>query len=78
MSKYIKPTISLVGNTGIATASASSCSASTADAKLVEQILKDMGFSDVSQAFGTLENCAIPIDIEGYCKFSSSIQVFFS
>ncbi len=77
MSKYIKPTISLVGNTGIATASASSCSASTADAKLVEQILKDMGIT-ASQAFGTSENCQVPVPIEGYCKFSSSIQVFFS
>lgn len=77
MSKYIKPTISLL-NTGVSPASASSCTSSTTDAKLVEQILKDMGFSDVSQAFASSEPCTFSVDIEGYCKFSSSIQVFFS
>lgn len=78
MNKYIKPTISLVSNGGIATASASSCSSSTADAQLVESILNGMGYTDVSAAFGTHEQCEIPVDIEGYCKFSSAIQVFFS
>lgn len=76
MSNYIKPTISLMGSEPMV-ASASSCTASTADAKLIEQILKDMGITS-EQAFGTSESCEVTIPIEGYCKFSSAIQVFFS
>jgi hypothetical protein len=79
MSKYIKPTISLVGNAGIATVSAS-CSTSTTDAQMIKQILQMMGYSeaDYSQAFGANEPCVIKVEIEGYCKFSSAIQVFNS
>lgn len=78
MSKYIKPTISLV-SAGTALASTSSCSSSKADAELVASILTAMGFTgDFNQAFSTDESCVFPIDMEGYCKFSSAIQVFFS
>ncbi len=79
MSKYIKPTISLVGDAGIATVSAS-CSTSTTDAQLIKQILQMMGYTsaDYPQTFGANEPCAIQLEIEGYCKFSSAIQVFNS
>lgn len=79
MSKYIKPTISLVGDAGIATVSAS-CSTSTTDAQMIKQILQAMGYSgsDYSNTFGANEPCIIKLEIEGYCKFSSAIQVFNS
>lgn len=79
MSNYIKPVISLVGDAGIATVSAS-CSTSTTDAQKIKQILQIMGYSgsDYSKAFGLNESCEIKVDIEGYCKFSSAIQVFNS
>lgn len=75
MSKYIKPTISLL-NVGTSTASASSCSTSTADANQVLDILASMGF-DPETAFGMNEACANTVFLD-YCKFTSSIQVFFS
>ena len=77
MSNYVKPTISLMGSEPMV-ASASSCSASTADAEYVKKILLAMGYSDVTTAFSTNEFCENPVDIAGYCKFSSAIQVFFS
>lgn len=79
MSNYIKPTISLVGDAGIATVSAS-CSTSTTDAQMIKKILQMMGYpvSSYEQAFGANEPCAIKLEIEGYCKFSSAIQVFNS
>lgn len=77
MSNYIKPTISLMGSEPMV-ASASSCSASTADAEYVKKILLAMGYQDLSNAFSSQEPCTTKVDIAGYCKFSSAIQVFFS
>ncbi len=76
MSKYIKPTISLV-NSVAAAGAASSCSTSTSDAKEIKDILLSMGY-DLETAFGAIENCKDPVMFEEYCKFSSSIQIFFS
>ncbi len=76
MSKYIKPTISLLSLNASA-ASASSCSTSTTDAKEIMAMLKDMGY-DESTAFGMVESCENPVMFEDYCKFTSSIQIFFS
>lgn len=76
MSKYIKPTISLL-NTGTALAAASTCSGSTTDANTVKEILISMGY-DVNKAFGIYETCEQTVTIGDYCKFTSSIQVFFS
>ncbi|MBQ9850838.1 MAG: hypothetical protein IJO36_09080 [Clostridia bacterium] len=76
MNKYIKPTISLVAS-GTTTASASSCSTSTSDAKQIKDILISMGY-DINQAFGFMEPCEQQVAFEDYCKFTSSIQIFFS
>lgn len=76
MSKYIKPTISLL-SVGTNAVAASTCSTSTTDAKEIMDILKDMGYSE-EFAFGAGEGCQEPVVIDDYCKFSSSIQVFFS
>lgn len=76
MSKYSKPTISLISLNGTS-AMASSCSSSTADAEMVKDILISMGY-DPSKAFSSFEACEEPFDFEDYCKFSSGIQVFFS
>lgn len=76
MSKYTKPTISFISLNATA-AAASSCSTSTADAKEIEEILEMMG-ADPSTAFSSTESCKFPFDYEGYCKFTSSIQVFYS
>ncbi len=76
MSKYIKPTISLLPLSANA-AAASSCSTSTTDAKEILAILKDMGY-DVNNAFGIGEGCQEEIIFEDYCKFTSSIQIFYS
>ena len=76
MSKYTKPTISFISLNATAVA-ASNCSASTTDAKEIEEILKMMG-ADPSTAFASTEACGFPFDYEGYCKFTSSIQVFYS
>lgn len=76
MNKYIKPTITLL-NAGTTTAAASSCSTSTTEAKEIEAMLKDMGYTS-ENAFSATEPCSEPVVIEDYCKFTSSIQVFFS
>ena len=77
MSNYIKPTISLVASRTSGGA-ASSCSTSTTDAKEIMDILVSMGY-DPNNAFGTLEGCPEQVVLyEDYCKFSSSIQVFYS
>ena len=76
MSKYTKPTVSLISLNANAVA-ASNCSSSTADAKEIKDILESMGY-DLTQAFNASENCAQPVMFEDYCKFSSSIQVFYS
>lgn len=76
MSKYTKPTVSLISLNANPIA-ASNCSSSTTDAKEIKDILEDMGY-DLSKAFNAMENCAEPVIFEEYCKFSSSIQVFFS
>lgn len=76
MSKYIKPTVSLLSLNANA-AAASSCSTSTEDAKEIKDILISMGY-DINNAFSTMEPCTEQVMFEDYCKFSSSIQVFFS
>ena len=76
MSKYSKPTISLI-TLNSSSAVASSCTSSTADAELVKEILVSMGY-DPANAFSSYEPCSEPFDFEDYCKFSSGVQVFFS
>ncbi len=76
MSKYTKPTISLISLNANPVVAAS-CSTSAADAKEIKEILESMGY-DMNQAFGIYEACNEPVAFEDYCKFSSSIQVFFS
>ena len=76
MSKYTKPTISLI-SLNATTAAASSCSTSTTDANEIKDILISMGY-DMNNAFGAYENCTEVVAFEDYCKFSSSIQIFFS
>lgn len=76
MSKYTKPTVSFISLNANA-AAASSCSTSTADAKEIKDILISMGY-DMNNAFGAFEGCEEPVAFEDYCKFSSSIQIFFS
>lgn len=76
MSKYIKPTISLLPLNANA-AAASSCSTSTTDANEIMDILKEMGY-DIPNAFGMGEGCQEEVIFEDYCKFTSSIQIFFS
>lgn len=76
MSNYIKPTITLL-NATTTTSATSSCSTSTTDAKELMEMLKDMGYN-TENAFGVVESCTEMVTIDDYCKFSSSIQVFFS
>ena len=76
MNKYMKPTITLVAS-GTASGIASSCSTSAEDAKEIKDILISMGY-DINQAFGMKEGCTEPVTFEDYCKFTSSIQVFYS
>ncbi len=76
MSKYIKPTITLAATTA-ASGATSSCSSSTVDAKEIMAILESMGY-DIENAFGMIEGCGEPVMFEDYCKFSSSIQIFYS
>ena len=76
MSKYTKPKVSFISLNANA-AAASSCSSSTADAEMVKEILISMGYN-LDYAFGMYEGCIEPVTFEDYCKFSSSIQVFFS
>lgn len=78
MSKYIKPTI-MLSATGASNVAASSCSTSTEDAMEIKNILESMGYDiNSGKAFGVAEGCTEPILFEDYCKFSSSIQIFFS
>lgn len=76
MSKYTKPTVSLISLNANPVA-ASNCSTSTTDANEIKDILISMGY-DINNAFGAAEGCKEPVVFEDYCKFSSSIQVFFS
>ena len=76
MSKYIKPTVSLI-SLNAASAATSSCSSNKADAEMVKDILISMGY-DPKNAFSSYEPCSEPFDFEDYCKFSSGVQVFFS
>ena len=76
MSKYIKPSVILL-DVGASNVAASSCSTSTEDAKEIKDILISMGY-DLNTAFGIAEGCPDTVMFEDYCKFSSSIQIFFS
>ncbi len=75
MSKYTKPTISLVALN--ASPAAYNCSNSTGDANEILDILESMGYN-IDNAFGMYEDCKEPVMFEDYCKFTSSIQIFFS
>lgn len=76
MNKYVKPTISLL-SAGANTRATSSCTTSKEDAKEFLGILESMGVNP-DTAFGTIEGCREPILFEDYCKFTSTIQIFFS
>jgi len=76
MNKYVKPTISLL-SAGTNTRATSSCTTSTADAKEIMDILISMGI-DKDTAFAPVEGCGSMVPIEDYCKFTSTIQIFFS
>lgn len=76
MSKYIKPTVSLV-SLNASPVAATNCSTSTADANEIKDILISMGYN-IDQAFGVADGCNEIVVFEDYCKFSSSIQVFYS
>ena len=77
MSKYVKPTISLL-STGTASAVASTCSTDTEEANTIKEILWSMGY-DANNAFGMYEDtCIEKVEFADYCKFSSSIQIFYS
>ena len=74
MNKYTKPTISLLPlNTS--TISASSCIVKGDALTELKAMLELMGVPE-NQAFGLGEACGFTV--EGYCKFTSSIQVFNS
>ena len=75
MNKYTKPTISLLPLTS-STISASSCVVKGNDLDDLKEMLKLMGVTDISKAFGISEGCIFTVD--AYCKFTSSIQVFNS
>ncbi len=76
MNKYVKPTISLL-SAGTNTGATSSCTTSTPDAKEIMDMLITMGY-DKDNAFAPFESCSEPVMIEDYCKFTSTIQIFFS
>lgn len=76
MSKYIKPTISVL-NASAVSAATSSCSGSTVDAKEVLDLLYAMGY-DPKQAFSAVDPCEQPVEFVDYCKFTSGVQVFYS
>ncbi len=76
MSKYIKPTITLAA-TGASSGAASSCSSSTVDAKEIMSILVSMGY-DPDKAFSAYDPCTEEVMFEDYCKFTSSVQIFYS
>lgn len=75
MSKYTKPTVSLIALN--ANAATNNCSNSTVDANELKDILISMGY-DINKAFGMTEPCEEQVMFEDYCKFSSSISVFTS
>ena len=78
MSKYTKPTNSVL-NANAVSNSTSSCSGSTTDAKAVIEMLYSMGY-DPDKCFGMAEyQCAEqPVTFMDYCKFTSGVQIFYS
>lgn len=76
MNKYVKPTISLLSS-GANTRATSSCTTSKEDARDFLAMLESMNINP-DAAFGMIEGCQEPIMFEEYCKFTSSIQIFFS
>lgn len=75
MSNYSKPTLSLIALSSSSVPA--NCANSTADAKEILEILKDMGY-DLDKAFGSTEHCEQEVMFDDYCKFSSTIRVFTS
>ena len=78
MSKYTKPTISVL-NANAVSGSTSSCSGSSTDAQAVLKMLEDMGY-DLNTCFGAYDGsaCPTPITFVDYCKFTSGVQIFYS
>jgi len=76
MSKYIKPTISVL-NANAVSNSTSSCSGSSTDAKAVIDMLVQMGY-DPKNCFSMYETCIDQITFVDYCKFTSGVQIFYS
>ena len=68
MKTYIKPSISLVvvaSDTG----TSSSCTTTAEDIELIQSIV---GGADASKIFGSDEPCEISVDLDMYCKFTST------
>lgn len=68
MKTYIKPSISLVAAVSD-TGTSSSCTTTAEDIELIQSII---GGADASKIFGSGEPCDIPIDLDMYCKFTST------
>ena len=70
MKDYIKPTFTLAGLFPVALAGSCPVKMSRDD---VNTLLEQMGF-DVDNAFAETESCVdqVPLDILGYCKFTSA------
>ena len=61
MSKYIKPTISVL-NANAVSSSTSSCSGSSTDAQAILKMLEDMGY-DLNTCFGAYDGSACPTQV---------------
>lgn len=68
MKSYIKPTINLVAAVSDAGTS-TSCGTTSEDMELIQGII---GGADANQVFGSGEPCDIPVDLDMYCKFTST------
>lgn len=68
MKNYIKPTINLVAAVAD-TGTSSSCSTTAEDMDLIQSIV---GGADASKIFGSGEPCEISVDLDMYCKFTST------
>ncbi len=68
MKNYIKPAISLVA-VAADSGTSSSCATTSADMSLIQSIV---GGLDANKIFGGNEPCEIPVDLDMYCKFTST------
>ncbi len=78
MKNYIKPTIGLVALSANARASGS-CTTTSEDMDLIQGIV---GGVDADKIFASGEPCEIQVDLDMYCKFTSTelgaAKIFFS